>query len=96
VRRSSSGGPIDGDDRPVEAQVLVDAARAAWVVDQLGEDAVVERRDDGAVVVRLAVVNREAFRAFVVGLLEHAEVLAPPELRSDLVDWLRAVAESDA
>jgi predicted DNA-binding transcriptional regulator YafY len=83
-----------GDDRPVEAHVLVDAARAAWVVDELGEDAVVERRDDGAVVVRLAVVNREAFRAFVVGLLEHAEVLAPPELRSDLVDWLRAVAAS--
>jgi predicted DNA-binding transcriptional regulator YafY len=85
-----------GDDRPVEARVLVDAARAAWVVDELGDDAVVERRDDGAVVVQLAVVNREAFRAFVVGLLEHAEVLEPPELRSDLIDWLRAVAESDA
>ncbi len=83
-----------GDDRPVEAHVLIDAARAAWVVDELGDDAVVERRDDGAVVVRLAVVNREAFRAFVVGLLEHAEVLSPPELRSDLVDWLRALAET--
>lgn len=83
-----------GDDRPVEARVLVDTTRAAWVVDELGADAVVERRDDGAVVVRLAVVNREAFRAFVIGLLDHAEVLAPPELRSDVVDWLRAVAES--
>jgi proteasome accessory factor B len=83
-----------GDDRPVDAQVLVDASRAAWVVDELGEDAVVERRDDGSVVVELAVVNREAFRAFVVGLLEHAEVLAPPELRSDVVDWLRAIAAS--
>ena len=81
-----------GDDEPVAAHVLVDAARAAWVVDTLGESVVVERRDDGTVVVELAVVNRDAFRSFVLGLLEHAEVLDPPELRADLVDWLRAVA----
>ena len=72
--------------------MLVDASHAAWVVDELGEQAVVERRADGAVVVALDVVNREAFRSFVLGLLEHAEVLAPPELRRDIVDWLRAVA----
>jgi len=85
-----------GDDEPVTAQVLVDASHAAWVVDELGEQAVVERRADGAVVVALDVVNREAFRSFVLGLLEHAEVLAPPELRRDIVDWLRTVAEPAA
>jgi predicted DNA-binding transcriptional regulator YafY len=81
-----------GDDEPVRAQVRVDASRAAWVVDTLGEPAVVERGDDGSVVVELAVVNRDAFRSFVLGLLEHAEVLEPPELRADVVDWLRAAA----
>ena len=81
-----------GDDEPVEAHVLVDASHAAWVADELGDAAVVERRDDGSVVVRLAVVNREAFRSFVLGLLDHAEVLEPPELRADLIDWLRAMA----
>ena len=80
-----------GDDQPVRARVLVDGSRAALVVDTLGEPTVVERRDDGSVVVELAVVNREAFRSFVLGLLEHAEVLEPPELRDDLIDWLRAV-----
>ena len=85
-----------GDDQPIDAQVLVDAARAAWVVDELGEHAVVERRADGGVVVELQVVNREAFRSFVLGLLEHAEVLGPPELRDDVVAWLRAVAEAAA
>ena len=85
-----------GDDEPVTAHVLVDGSHAAWVVDELGEEAVVERRDDGRVVVALDVVNREAFRSFVLGLLEHAEVLDPPELRQDLVDWLRAVAGSAA
>jgi len=81
-----------GDDEPVAAHVLVDAARAAWVVDALGEPAVVQRRDDGSVVVELEVVNREAFRSFVLELLEHAEVLDPPELRADIIDWLRGVA----
>jgi predicted DNA-binding transcriptional regulator YafY len=81
-----------GEDRPVSAEVLIDAPRAGWVVDQLGAEAVSERRPDGAVVVTLPVVNREAFRSWVVDLLDHAEVLSPPELRADMVAWLDAVA----
>jgi proteasome accessory factor B len=77
-----------GEDQPVAARVLVDAARAAWVTDELGSEVVVERRDDGAVVVELQVVNRAAFRTWVLGLLEHAEVLEPADLRRDLVEWL--------
>ena len=81
-----------GDDQPIAARVLVDAARSSLVIDALGEDAVVEQRDDGSVVVALAVVNREAFRAFVLDLLEHAEVLEPPELRAEIVAWLTELA----
>lgn len=81
-----------GDDRPVTARVLVDATRAALVTERLGERAVVESRPNGSVVVELAVVNRDAFREFVLDLLEHAEVLAPPELRTDLVDRLATLA----
>ncbi len=81
-----------GDANPVTASVLVAASRAALVVDELGDDAVAERRDDGSVVVELQVVNREAFRTWVLGLLEHAEVLAPADLRADLVAWLGAIA----
>jgi predicted DNA-binding transcriptional regulator YafY len=81
-----------GEDQPLDARVLVDAPRAAWVVEQLGEEAVLERRPDGSVVVALQVVNRGAFRSWVLDLLDHAEVLAPPELRSDVVAWLDAVA----
>ena len=85
-----------GEDQPRPARVLVDETRADWVVEQLGDEAVVERRDDGAVVVELSVVNREAFRTFVLGLLEHAEVLEPPELRAELVEWLEAIARRSA
>jgi len=85
-----------GDDRPEHARVLVDPTRAAWVVEQLGDEAVEERRDDGSVVVGLEVVNRDAFRSWVLGLLDHAEVLAPDALRADMVEWLRALANGKA
>jgi predicted DNA-binding transcriptional regulator YafY len=81
-----------GEDQPRTARVLVDEPRADWVVEQLGEEAVTEHRADGSVVVELSVVNREAFRTFVLGLLEFAEVLEPEELRSDVVAWLEAIA----
>jgi proteasome accessory factor B len=81
-----------GDEEPVEALVLVSPTHAGWVEADLGAKAVAERRDDGAVVVRMAVTNREAFRSFVLGLLDHAEVLEPPELRADIVAWLSALA----
>lgn len=81
-----------GDDRPVRARVLVDATRASLVRESLGEAAVVEQHDGGAIVVALDVVNRDAFRTFVLDLLDHAEVLDPPELRAEIVEWLRALA----
>jgi predicted DNA-binding transcriptional regulator YafY len=82
-----------GDEEPVEALVLVSATQAGWVEADLGAQAVAERHDDGSIVVRMAVTNREAFRSFVLSLLDHAEVLAPPELRADMFEWLSALAK---
>ena len=81
-----------GDEDPVEARVRVVAPQAAWVVAEVGEQAVAQRDDDGSVVVRMAVTNRAAFRSFVLGLLDAAEVLGPPELRAEVVDWLESMA----
>jgi predicted DNA-binding transcriptional regulator YafY len=83
-----------GEDRPIDARVLVDPSRAGWVVEQLGEEAVVARHGDGSVEVTLPVVNRAAFRSWVLDLLEHAEVLGPDELRADLVAWLDAIVRT--
>ncbi|MFN8036219.1 MAG: WYL domain-containing protein [Acidimicrobiia bacterium] len=85
-----------GDEPPVEARVLVDREAAVAVEDELGAASIVERRDDGSVVVRLAVTHRPAFRSFVLGFLDHAEVLSPAELRADVRDWLRAIQERQA
>jgi hypothetical protein len=43
-------------------------------------------------VVRVPASNLPAFRSWVLGLLEHAVVLGPPEVRADIVSWLRVVA----
>jgi len=80
-----------GDDEEVLALVRVDADQADRVVERLGPDAVLEQ-DEGGVVVRMRVTNRSAFRTFVLGLLDRAEVVSPPELRDDMVRWLEAIA----
>lgn len=85
-----------GDEQVVSARVAIDGVQAAAVVAQVGEDVVVERGDDGSVVVELPVTNTAAFRSFVLGLLDAAEVLAPPELRDEMRAWLDALARSDA
>ena len=53
-----------------------------------------ELLDDGSVTLEVEVTNRRAFRTFVLGLLEHAEIVSPPELRDDLVEWLEATIAS--
>ena len=91
----TSCGPIPwrtARTSPSTPGVLVDAPRAAWVVEQLGDDAVRERRADGAVVVALPSSTGAAFRSWVLDLLDHAEVLSPPELRADMVAWLDAAS----
>lgn len=92
-RAIGGGGPPPppwemGDGEATVARLLVDASQAEWATARAGEEAVVERRPDGAVVLALRVTNRDAFRSFVLGLLDHAEVLGPVELRDDLVAHL--------
>ncbi|MDQ4132369.1 MAG: WYL domain-containing protein [Actinomycetota bacterium] len=77
-----------GQDAPVTARLRVDAEQAGWAVGHLGPESVVEQHADGSVVLAVRVTNREAFRSFVLGFLDHAEVLAPPDLRDELVAWL--------
>ncbi|MBV8385354.1 MAG: WYL domain-containing protein [Acidimicrobiia bacterium] len=77
-----------GDEEPVRARLRVDSDHAGWAIGQVGADAVEARGDDGSVVLGVTVTNRSAFRSFVLGFLDHAEVVDPPELRADLIEWL--------
>jgi predicted DNA-binding transcriptional regulator YafY len=92
-RRAAAAPPPPweaGAGEPVEADLLVDADQAGWAAGHLGPDAVSDRRPDGSVVLRVRVTNRDAFRSFVLGFLDHAEVLGPPDLRDEVAAWLEA------
>lgn len=84
---------IGGDDPAAIARVLVDVPRAAQVERELGADRVVARRVGGAIEVEVPCANEAAFRSWVLGLREHAEVLGPPERRADVIAWLRSIAD---
>lgn len=79
-----------GEGEPVVADLLVDADQAALARHELGTGTVAEERPDGSVVFAVPVTNRSGFRAFVLGFLDHAEVLGPPDLRAEMVEWLQA------
>lgn len=81
-----------GDGPTRVARVAIDGPQAPTARATLGPDAVVEEHDDGSIVVELAVTHDDGFRSFLLGYLDHAEVLDPPELRADVVAWLEELA----
>lgn len=72
--------------------VDIDAGWARGAVSDLGEDAVVERRDDGSIRVRLHITSRDGFRSWIYGYLDHAVVVEPQEVRDDLIAALQGMA----
>jgi len=84
-----------GDDEEIVVELRVDAGHAEWVRSLAGEETVAGQSPDGSVHFKLPVTNREAFRGFVLGLLDRAEVMGPPEVRDEMVYWLAALAGQD-
>ncbi len=80
-----------GDEVLYVARLWVDAGQADFARAQ-GASQVEERRADGSVVLAVPVANPEAFRSFALTLLDHAEVLSPPEARDGVIRWLEATA----
>jgi len=92
----SPGPPPDvwafGDGEAVSARLLVDAEHVTRLRHEVEDSATVELRDDGSAVFTFEVRNGDGFRWLALSLLEHGEVLDPPELRDDLVRWLEALS----
>ncbi len=83
-----------GDSESVVVRLLVDAGHVAGAVERLGEESISERRESGDAVVEITVSDTAAIRSYVLGFLEHAEVLEPPALRTEIVDWLDAIVSA--
>ena len=81
---------IGADANLPDARVRIDEPRAAAAARELGEDRVARRLDDGAIEVLVPCANAPAFRSWLLGYLEHAEVLEPDALRADVVAFLEA------
>lgn len=82
-----------GDEEPVVARLLVDASRAETAARQLGPAVASEAAAGGGRIFTVPVVRHDAFRSFVLGFLEHAEILEPESWRHDVVQWLEATVE---
>lgn len=94
----TSGPTLDawalGDDEPIRAVVRVRPPQAVVAARSVGPDVGVTWDDDGSVVLELQVRRVDGFRSFVLGFLDDAEIVDPPELRADLDAWLRQVVEA--
>jgi proteasome accessory factor B len=89
-------GWLLGDAPTINVRLAVDPDHLDGVVAELGADAQVETSADGSTFVDVAVSNQAAFRSFVLGFLEHAEIVDPPEVRAAMIEWLETVAAGAA
>jgi predicted DNA-binding transcriptional regulator YafY len=89
-------GWLLGDAPTINVRLAVDPDHLDGVVAELGADARVEAGADGSTFVDVAVSNQAAFRSFVLGFLEHAEIVDPPEVRAAMIEWLETVAAGAA
>jgi predicted DNA-binding transcriptional regulator YafY len=70
------------------ATVRIDRARAMFAERELGEGAVSGRLPDGSIDVVVPCANLDAFRSWLFGWGEHAEVRSPVGVRAEIVTWL--------
>jgi predicted DNA-binding transcriptional regulator YafY len=77
-----------GDVETRAVRVLVDALEGTRVVQELGDRSLSETHPDGSVEVVLEVSNDAALISWVLSLGPHAEILDPPDLRAQIVNWL--------
>ena len=81
-----------GDSQPVPFMLLVDERHVTWLTGFLRSAEVIERREDGSIIVQEMVREPDAFRSFVLTFLDGAEVLEPAWFRDEMVAWLEALA----
>jgi proteasome accessory factor B len=83
---------IGADPKVPDARVLIDAARSASVRREIGDDRILVRHDDGSIEIEVPCANLPAFRSWLFGYVEHAEVLAPEGVRAEVIGWLEGIS----
>ena len=79
-----------GESEPVVISVRFDAEVAEFARQSLSS-CEAEDGANGSVLFQVPVTNWPAFRSFVLSFLDHAEVIAPPESRALMIEWLDGI-----
>ena len=87
IRDALPSLPWQAGDEDLEAVVLFDAEVAWWARRQLAEPAV--EQPDGSLEARIQVANPAAFIGWLLAFEDHAEIIGPEELRSQLLQLVR-------
>lgn len=84
------------DDQSHQARIAVDSTHARWARHHITGAAVVAEHPDGAIELEVEVTNVAAFRSLMLSMFDAAEILAPDELRDDIVRWLETIVAANA
>ena len=86
IRTSIPSAPWEAGDESVTAEVTFDVDVAWWAERQLPASAERRRTENGDLVAIMPVANRDAFIGWILGFVDKAEILAPDDLRSALLE----------
>lgn len=85
VERSIPDAPWEAGPDELTAEVAFDPAVSWWAQRELGVNAVVEEQPDGGILATLPVAHPDAFVGWMLGFVDEAEIISPPELRERLL-----------
>lgn len=85
VDQSIPDAPWEAGSDDITAQVVFSSEVAWWAQRQLSANAEVTEHEDGSLQVELPVANPDAFIGWVLGFVDEAEVIGPPELREKVL-----------
>lgn len=83
--------PWQFGDEQIEVQILVNKAHVEDIAAALGPDVRRTDRSDGDAILTIEVANRAALRSTLLGFDDRVEIIAPEEMRAEMIEWLQCV-----
>ncbi len=86
VKTSIPDAPWEAGPEDLVAEVVFDGEVAWWAQREMGANAEVVTEPGGALRARIPVAHPDAFVGWLLGFVDQAEVVSPPELRTRLLE----------
>ena len=92
VESSIPDAPWEAGSEDLTAEVVFDAEVAWWARREIGVNATVAEEPGGSIRARMPVAHPDAFVGWLLGFVDQAEIVSPPELRERLLARVGAVS----